>query len=492
MAASRTSSLQKRVGSFRLRERIVGIPRSRRYKRSITWLRQRPFTAFLLSLALLFGIIALGAFLSSRNQKVEPKKQLTKSVQVYALSGSPTVNVQAKVDKAGVISIVSQTAGIVTGVTVKEGDIIMRGNTLVTLSSNYQGANAPALQAQIAQKQYNNTKETYDTQKDIIAKQREIAYKTETNAEELRKIAEDSANDTRGLVDLNQTILNTVNTNLTELQNTNTNGANDPLILQTQQLKSQVQSGVVQLQAQLRNLEYQQSNDKPPAELGRLQRDITKKQLEVQDKALGLGLEVSRLQNDLAWVQASLMTPSAPCKGTVERIYVKQGDAVNPGQVLATIKTDNNEATLEALVPLSIASGVSQTASSSAEIYGKTFRFTPYYISQEATSGQLYSVLFSVPEAMTNFVTDGQYLVITLPVGMTGSMIEPYVPLDAIYQTQNEAYLYTVQNNKAVSKKVSLGDVYGKFVVVTSGLSPQDKIILNRNVISGDTVQVSD
>lgn len=486
----RITSLKERFTAIHPREYFSNLKKSKRYNSIVSFMQRKPFTAFVIGLALLFGIIALGNIVNSLNKEEVHNEQIVKEVEVHSLTGMPSVTVQGKVEKEGVIQILAQSPGIVQRVNVAAGDSVQAGQVFVTLASNYQGGNAPALQAGLAQAQYDNTTATYTTQKEIIQKQREVADKTESNAEELRKIASDSAGGTQSLLELNQTILRTLQDQLRNLENTNTNGVNDTQILALRTQISPVQSGVVQLESQLRNLNYQKDSGKPAAELGILQRDITKKQLEVQEKALELGLKTSRIQRDLAWVQASLMTPAAPCNGVVEKIFVKAGDTVNPGDPIATIKTDNTDATLEALIPADMAFLISQSSSSSAEINGKNIAMNPLYVSREATDGQLYSVLFNLPEDVTKTVTQGQFLPVVIPLSVATSDVEPFVPLDAVYQTQNEAYVFVVQGNKALSKKVTLGNVLGKFVVVTDGLDRNEKIILNRNIVSGEAVRI--
>ncbi len=81
--------------------------------------------------------------------------------------------------KSGVIKIVAQAPGIVSGINVYEGQEVVKGGQLLSLSSNYQGGNAAAVQAQIAKNSYNLAKDTNETQKDLINKQREIANKTD-------------------------------------------------------------------------------------------------------------------------------------------------------------------------------------------------------------------------------------------------------------------------------------------------------------------------
>lgn len=468
----------------------AAIRRSRPYRRTEAFAQRRPFMTFLLGLGILLLVIALGNFLSSLQRKPEVKPEITKSVQVYDLNGVPSVTMQAKVDKSGVIQILAQSAGIVQQVHAKEGSQVSKGQTLVSLSSNYQGGNAPALQYQLANVQYKNVQDTFDIQKDIISKQRDVANKTEENAEELRRIASDSADDTRSLLQMNEDTLDTINANLTNLENAPV--PNAQLQAEANQAKGQLEAAIVQLKAQLRQLDYQRDTDKPAAELGRLQKDIALKQLDIQEKALSLSLESSRIQRDLAGVAASLMTPATPCSGTVERVFVKPGDAVSPGTPLAIIKTGNTEVTLEVLVPADIAAAVSQTQLSTIHLTGgETVRLAPYYVSREATSGSLYSVLYSLNDAQVASIADAEYLPVTIPIGYKLSGAVPYVPLDAVYQTEREAYVFVVAGQTAVSRKVVLGDVYGKFVTVTRGLRSTDQVILNRNIVAGEKISVA-
>lgn len=490
MAQKKTSirsSIRNSLDRLQLRETITSLQKHKRYTDLVVFMRRKPMTSFILGLLILLGVIALGNIISGFSKPEETQKDVIKEVEVYALNGNPSVTVQAKVEKKGVIRILAQSPGIVNTVYFTEGQEVLQGQLLAQMATNYQGGNAPAIQASIAQATYDNTKDTYDTQKEIIQKQREAADKMEANADELRKIASESAGDTQSLLDLNLSIYRSLESQLQELER---NNASETAILALQSQISPIQSAVVQLQSQLRNFNYQKDGDKPAAQLGVLQRDITKKQLDIQEKALELSLKTSKLQADFAWVQASLMAPAAPCTGIVEKVFVKPGDSINPGDPIATIKTENNQATLEALVPSDIAFAVSQTASSSAVINNATVMMNPFYVSREATDGQLYSVFFSLPEDTTGTLSDGEYLAVTIPLNMVSMNSEPYVPLDAVYQTQDEAYVFVIRNNKAMSKKVTLGDVYGNFVLVKEGLLSNEEIILNRNVVAGETVRV--
>jgi membrane fusion protein, multidrug efflux system len=489
--ASKKLAITERFRMNSVRDRISRARGGRRYKRITQTLQRRPFLSFFLALGLLFAFILLGSILSNLNKKEEPERVVVKDVSTYRIDGVPKVTVQAQIDKAGVVQIVAQNAGVVQSIPVKEGDTVTRGQTLVQLSTTYNGGNAPALQLQLAQRQYQNTLDTYNTQKDLIGKQREVADATTANTEELRRIASDSAGDVQNLLNFSEGQLRDIDETISVLEATNIGGINEPLIAQANQARGQLLSGVVQLRGQVRQLNSQADEDAPPARLSDLQKDITVKQLEIQEKAPDLSRDAARIQRDLAGVQASTMTPSSPCAGSVERIHVRVGQTVAPGTPIATIKTNNTAVTAEALVPSEIAASVSRSEPSTITLQGKTYSVTPYFVSGVATQGQLYSVLYSLPEGLNGKVTDGAFTSVEIPLGYSTGDATPYIPLDAVYLTQSEAYVYVAQNGKAASKKVTLGDVYGKFVTVTGGLSDSDIVILNRNIVTGDRVKTN-
>ena len=65
------------------------------------------------------------------------------------------------------------------------------------------------------------------------------------------------------------------------------------------------------------------------------------------------------------------------------------------------------------------------------------------------------------------------------------------VPTDAIVRDANDLiYVYVVKENKAIKKRVSLGNFKGNEVIVTDGLQLNDKVIIagQRNLKDGQTV----
>src|SRR5260221_666742 len=132
---------------------------------------------------------------------------------------------------------------------------------------------------------------------------------------------------------------------------------------------------------------------------------------------------------------------------------------------------------------------ISKLEPSNVYLNGKSYQLKPFYVSTDATDGLLYSVFYTIPTDKESLVTDGQYVNVDIPIGsMNSDATVPFVPIDAIYQTQDSNYLLLDENGKAVTRKVSLGSVFGSFVEITDGLASGDQVILDRNVIAGDKV----
>ena len=454
-----------------------------------TFIQKRPFVSFFITLLLLFLAIVFGNILSTPSKQKGTKEIQAKKVHTYRIGSAPKVTLQAKIEKSGVINIYAQTGGIVQKVQVTEGNTVEKGTWILSLSSNYQGDDATSISRQISQQQYQFNKDTYQTQKDIIAKQRNIAGQTDVNAEQLRSISAQSIDETNSLISLNQDIISSLDSNLNQYTATNSGGVNDQLILATREMKSQFVAANNGLNEALRLTKYISAEDKPQAEIFRLTKDITFKQLDIQEKTLDLNREISRLQLNLAYIKESLMHPASPVPAVVERVYVHVGQLVNPGTLLATLSATDPEVTAVVSVPLEIAKTVSRMESSTLHIGNTAFSTIPRYISNEATDGQLYTILYSIPNNYWNDVVNAGFIAIDIPIGFanTGKTI-PFVPIDAIYQTQDQSYIFTLQHGKAASKSVVLGPVYGRFVQISSGLSDGDEIITDRTVVADDVI----
>lgn len=460
------------------------------YTQTAHIVEKRPLFSFFGVLLFLLLAIILGNFITEPKPVEEAKTKEPIAVDTYSVGSAPRITVSAQIEKEGVIKITAQTAGIVSKVNVTDGQSVTKGKVLVSLSSNYQGASVASVQRQLALVQAKSAKVTFDSQIEQIAKQREIAEKTDASADELRSITRESADETKQQVSLNESILSTIENNVRQLETTNVGGTNDALILQTKQLQSQFASATNQARSALRSAELQADENKPPSQLSSLTKDVTLKQLDLQEKTSKLNLEAANLQVKIAQVNESAFFPTSPFTAVVEKVHVRVGQQVSPGASLVTISSSAKSQTAVAYVPQKIASSVSRLESSFLIIDDQKYEVTPIYVSQEAVLGQLYAIIFPVPGPVRDNLTDKGFVDVEIPVGYSyTSSAVPYIPLDAIHQTQDKAVVFIIKDQKAEDKTVTLGQVQGNFIEITSGLSTNDTVIVSRNIVASDSVK---
>ena len=460
------------------------------YNRTVTFIKSRPLGSFLLVLGLLLILLIISKFIQQTPPESELQK-VTKSVEVYSIGNGPKATYQARIDKTGVITIAAQSGGVVQDISVEEGDKVTRGQQIISLSSSYQGGNPASVQRQIAQTQYQNVLDTFGTQNSLIQNQRDVATASAENEQRTRDITRQSLGETSDLVNANQEQLDGINDTLKTLKQSNTNGASDPQIGELEGSALQLQSGLNQLRAAQRTSEYQASNENPPAIIATAQKEAALKQLDIQQKTLELNRDVAHLQVQLAYVSEAAFYPASPFTGTVQNIAVVKGQTVSPGTELATIAADEIESTASLQVPQAVAGMLSTGEPSIIQKKNKKISITPLFVSTEATSGQLYSVKYDIPSEYQNLFINGEYVTIEVPMKAsdTSSAI-PLIPIDAVYQTQDKAFVLVADKNKAVSKDIKVGEVFGNYVEVESGLKRGDQVILNRNVIADDAVKL--
>jgi multidrug efflux pump subunit AcrA (membrane-fusion protein) len=224
-------------------------------------------------------------------------------------------------------------------------------------------------------------------------------------------------------------------------------------------------------------------------------RDLTLRQLDLQEKSTDLQRDVANLNAKLARVAELVFYPASPCAGVVERVYVSVGDAVSPGDKIATIRADQSETIATALVDQEVSSKYARAEMSVIKFKdGTSVQLAADYVPADATDGTLTAIKFSIPQEYAGHTANRGYVSIALPLGRAADIGEDvYVPLDAVYQTQDASYVFVArQSDKGMyaarTQEVSLGEVSGSFVRVKQGIRAGDAVIVSRSVQEGDTV----
>lgn len=518
MATRKRTTIQKNrlaslVDSLKQRTETLRVARVHQVKR---FAKRRPFLSFALLLGILLVIIVIADQTRRPEIAEEDREAQPKAVEGYSIGATPRITIPGKIVKSGVITIRAQSGGIVQKISVQEGATAKKGQSIVSLASNYQGAVLPSVQRQISQTSYQFQKDTYDLQKEIIARDRTIAEETDKNADRLREITRDSRERTREVLDVSKPSLEVLEDLIVHYESlataTLTDSATDEsVVLGLKQQQIGLINGIAAAEQSLKNADYQEDGDNPGARLSDVSREATLKQLDVQEKTLDMNLEIARLNVQVASISESLMYPAAPFAGRVERIHVKVGQQVNPGDPIATIASSTGQSTVEVLVSKDIAQSVSTIESSFVTVGKQTYHLTPVHVSSEPTDGRLFAVVYILPQlgpaSETNIskgievsssssffdqATEGQYVSVSMPVGFadTNSII-PFIPLESVFQSQDESLVFVNENGTARVREVTLGYVTGRLVEVLDGLQTEDIVLLDRTLIEGDRVEIS-
>jgi multidrug efflux pump subunit AcrA (membrane-fusion protein) len=487
----------------------------------LAFIEKFPITSFGIVLLILIAFIVAGQFLKEKPQERAKQEQRAKEVDIFSIGKAPKVRTQAEIEKSGVVKMVAQAGGVIQKINVQEGQEVWRGTNIVWISTNYQGGTVQTVQRQKAGLNYQFKKDVFEQEKELIDLNREQAEKNYENTIETKKIQDKSEAETREVIDLNNDILGTLNDDIEELETmVSLTEQQEQTLLGLKQQKSQLLSTNNQLKQSLRTTEYQTKgidhDDKTNEEsnqdedndvdaiskrLSEIQRDKALKQLDLEEKSKELSLEISRLDLTLAQIQEALMYPSSPVNGTVERIFVKEGQVVNPGEVLAMVTATDNSATAVALVSSDVAKSISYIEPSILGYNGNITTVMPSHVTSEPIDGTLHAVIYNIPDTLASHFSNGSFIDVEIPVGNADTIsTQPFIPIDSVYQTQDGAYVYVVGKPKqqtvdykvAKTKEVGLGKLYGGFVEVVSGLQESDQVILDRNVVENDKIKTKE
>jgi multidrug efflux pump subunit AcrA (membrane-fusion protein) len=445
--------------------------------------KRRPILSFLALMLVLFGLIYLGA-LSRVPEKKEELAATPKKVRVVNVGSEGEVVAIGKVGREGRVMIVAQTAGVMQEIYQSEGEMVRVGERLGYIASNYAGTSVSVVQSEIAAKQLEQVNKGYELQLGLVGQQRDLARASAENAAELRRIgrevlvnSENAANDTAEALD-------NINYQIEQLRK---GSGQEQAIAELNQAKLQLLGSLAQLRSAVAQSEYANSEERPPAELARLQLESTLKQLDLQEMNLKVQRDLAGLQYKLAQVQLALAYPSTPITGRVERIYVSKNQIVQPGEPLFVVVSERETAKVTVRVDGSIAKSASRVRNSKLVVEQEEIEVLPEYISNSATDGSQYSIVFRLNEQEAKKLNGREMVKIRIPI-VSGEQ-KLFLPLEAVYVMEERADVFVIEEGRVVSKKVRLGKILGDVVEIEEGLERGKEVIVDRNVVEGELVE---
>jgi multidrug efflux pump subunit AcrA (membrane-fusion protein) len=337
----------------------------------------------------------------------------------------------ARVDNTGVVNVVVQnpSGGVVQRVNVKPGQKVYRGQRLVNLSDTYGGGVASALQLQIAEKNWLMTHANYWDQEKLDEINKELNLNTAW-------VTQVETNPGRALM-----------------------GNGDAYT----QFQGQQNSTMIETQDVMTNRVQQ------------------------------LTLDSAEANFFSAQIAASLMYPTTPLAGVVEKVYLAPGQVVGAGASVATIRSSEKPVRLTLTIGHKVMAELDPLAMAWYQEGEEKVYVAFDHLPTTPNSGGSYDVTLTLEEGGGQSLRHGDYVAVHLPVLLDTSKGQTVVPLNCVYQTQNNSYAYVVSVNEngetiARQKKVTLGSVVGEYVTILAGVEAGERIIMNNNLLDGQKV----
>lgn len=214
------------------------------------------------------------------------------------------------------------------------------------------------------------------------------------------------------------------------------------------------------------------------------------KKLKVELERLKLNRELAKIDTSIAEASDAALTPRSIFGGTVEYIGVRPGETVAPGTVIATIRGITDNASLVASLPDDIAHrldprGVATLITDT----GDDITLTQGYLAQGENTLGLRSITFPLTLDVAHQFTNSEFVNIFLP--LTNPEGQYFIPIDALLSgPQGSSVLVLSGDDQVQEKSIQTTQVVGSFVLATGELNSHDQILLNHNVMPGDTVRI--
>ena len=186
--------------------------------------------------------------------------------------------------------------------------------------------------------------------------------------------------------------------------------------------------------------------------------------------------DLSLAELDITYAQIK-----APYPGTITLRHVDLGDYVSVGQSVITLVNTNN-LEIEADVPTNRISGLKPNTPITATLAtGKTFpAMVRAIVPEENPLTRTRAVRFS-PDIDLNELqlASNQTLTVAIPIGTNEEVLS--VAKDAILNKKGNQIVFAIKDGKAVITPVKLGNAFGGYFEVLSGLAEGDQVIVRGN-----------
>ena len=258
--------------------------------------------------------------------------------------------------------------------------------------------------------------------------------------------------------------------------------------------KAQATAGVTEAQAAFNNAEKDYQRFKNLFD----ENSVSQKELDDQRARYEMAkarLEGARQMTNEVESQFAYSNLRAPFSGVITNKFIDEGDMANPGVPLISVEGPGSfEVT--ASVPereiSKIKSGTDVQVSVTSLGVELPGTITEVSTSASNTGGQY--LVKVVLDKTDSGILSGMYATVQFPVEKSGNATALLVPKDAIVHRGELTGIYTVsQNNTAILRWLRLGRTFGDNVEVLSGLSADEKYIIDADskIFNGSKITIN-
>lgn len=235
--------------------------------------------------------------------------------------------------------------------------------------------------------------------------------------------------------------------------------------------------------------------------LEKAKRDLMRLELlKAENNVAGADVENAKLQvqiqeNQIFQLkrQAQDAVVKSPISGTITEKPIERGMFIAPGTPLATI-TDVSSIKLKVFVPeMDLAQwAIGSTAQVFFEMYpNQKFTGKINHIGLKGGEAGRFPVEILIPNSVKNPLRVGMTARVTK--GAQSIQNQLVVPRNAVQIQNNNAIIFTMNNNKVVKKTVEIGQNFGEMVVILRGASEGEKVVVSgvENLIDGQQVNIN-
>jgi membrane fusion protein, multidrug efflux system len=194
----------------------------------------------------------------------------------------------------------------------------------------------------------------------------------------------------------------------------------------------------------------------------------------------------AEIQLEQAEKQLSDATIKSPISGIITKKQVEEGEYINIGSPIATIvdisklkiKLNVSEANVYQLK-------LNDKAIITTDVYpGVTFEGNISFISSQGDDSHNYPVEIVISNDSKYPLKSGTFANVMIKLPVAAEVL--YIPRESLLGSITEASVYVAENNKAVLKKIVVGNGNDKYIKVISGLKEGEKVIVNGQINLSD------